>query len=286
MQTSSPSSANDRFAMPQEPCVPEWALKELLDEQKKIGFEVLSVPSTRIAPPPRFIPFPEATKFTVCGKPHANKQSVCPESIQLEAWEDVRKGLYDPHVEIEYAPLPKSCWYIRSLHGFRRGTHGVVVRGKTIQAATGAVPLANGDEVCLGMFKFRFRTERFEEILRYEDPYQLVKEIELDLKQIADADEIGITDLVQAKDMQGCPIKSWKQVSWSQFENIVTNLWDKPSFQKIREGIESIQELCCLIKKAKNARNIVGHPIRGDLRPVEKKHVVQLYQLLRSYDSL
>ena len=255
--------------------VPDWVQSNLSPERMKIGFEVIAVPSQQVIPSPSFIPFPDVLPITI--------GSDAPSSIQLGVW-DVKKGLYSPHVEINYIPIPSSQWHIRSLHGHRRGTKNVSVNGQSIQANTPTTSLKNGDEVVLGQFHFRFRTDRYEELFRYEEPYQLVKDIELRLKQIAESDQVDITDLVDGNDMLGNPIKSWKQVSWGQFEEILTKLWDKPAFQRVREEIESFDDLRALFNKVKNARNTVGHPIRGNLKLIQRRHVVELYQLLCASD--
>lgn len=257
------------------PCgsrMPDWALRTLSAEEMRIGFEVLAVPSQELAPAPQFIPFPDAAPITI-GKN-------APSSIQLGMWDSSKKGLYSPHVEIEYIQMPASRWVLRSLHGHRTGSNGVAVNGRLLSAASQAVSLKNGDDLLLGGFHLRFRTDQFEELLRYEDSYQLVKDIELRLKEIADSDQIEITELIQGYDMTGVPIKSWKQVSWGQFEEILTKLWDKPGFMKIRSAIESLDDLRLLLNKVKNARNVVDHPIRGDIKLIQKKHIVELYQLL------
>ena len=267
---------NKQNQVSQRPRIPDWASRPLSTEELRIGFEVLAVPSQRTAPAPQFIPFPNTAPITI-GK-------CSPSSLQLELWDVAKKGLYSPHVEIEYIQMPISRWVLRSLHGHRTGSNGVSINGHLLSASSQAVSLENGDEILLGSFHLRFRTDKYEELLRYEDSYQLVKEIELRLKQIADSDQIEISDLIHGNDMTGIPIRSWKQVSWGQFEEILTNLWNKPSFVKIRDAIESLDDLRTLLHKVKNARNVVGHPIRGDLKLIQKKHIVELYQLLNITD--
>jgi len=271
LNTQNDSSSHDVRLTPEIHMVPDWVQCKLSPERMKIGFEVISVPSQQVVPSPSFIPFPDILPITIGND--------APSSIQLGAW-DVKKGLYSPHIEINYIPIPSSQWYIRSLHGHRRGNKNVSVNGQSIQANTPTTSLKNGDEVVLGQFHFRFRADRFEELLRYEEPYELVKEIELRLKQIADADQVDIKDLRNGNDMCGNPIKSWKQVSWGQFEEILTKLWDKPSFRHVRNEIESFEDLRTLFNKVKNARNTVGHPIRGNLKLIQRRHLVELYRLL------
>lgn len=272
MQAPVISVPNTNPAARQIPDIPEWGRNQSVNMKPKIGFEIISVPSMQLHSSPRFIPFPETSPITI-GK-HA------PSTICLEAWDVAKKGLYSPHVEIEFVPIPTSRWQLRSCHGHRTGSNGVSVNGKIVDAASLAVPLKNGDEVCIGGFRLSFMTDRFEELLRYEDPYQLVKDIELGLKRISETDKIKIRDLVDGEDMTGQAITSWKQVSWGQFDEIVTKLWDKPCFRAVQKHIESIDDLRQLLNKVKNARNTIGHPIRGDIKSIQKRHIVELHQLL------
>ena len=268
----------------EQPCrLPDWVASSAIDS--KIGFDVLAVPSERLAPRPSFIPFPNpmsslGDSSTTDYLPITIGKDA-PSSLQLHIWEEGKKGIYSPHIEIDYEPFPRAKWVLRLCHGHRTGNNGVWVNDTLVTAAKGAITIKNGDEVQLGRFQLRFKTDRFEELLRYEEPYHLVKAIELRVKELADIAHAGIADLAHGNDMLGKPIEEWKQVSWGQFQAILKSLWDEPSFNGIRSKIESRRRLMSLLHHVKESRDTIGHPLKGEIDKIQKRDVVELFMLLK-----
>jgi hypothetical protein len=149
--------------------LPNWYNNPVSPENMLIGLICINTPITDNIDPPTTIPFNNHKSTITIGK-HAD--------ICLEAWDHIN-GLYPEHVIIKYNPIPNSNWSIQSLHGFRRGKKQVSINDTIISAKSGEYPLSDGDKLNLGEFKFIFKADKKESLIRYESPKEMIEKIEL-----------------------------------------------------------------------------------------------------------
>ena len=234
----------------------------------RIGFICIRVGTTDRFPAPNFIPFPVAKQAFTIGKDG---------DIALSPW-DVDKGLYQKNVEIEYHPFPESMWTIRSLKGVRRGAKEITVNGKTISSSSSKVVIKNGDDIGIGMFEFIFSTNIKDEFEQFEDAKVIIENIERSMKQyIEQHSEIEIpiylTDELTGEDgevgLQNAYLRHYRKIFRAN--------WQQPCLSKLRGYYKTKASLDTAFIEMNKIRNIVFHPSKPAILPVQKGFLVDFY---------
>lgn len=251
--------------------LPSWYKENYNFEERKIGLECIRIPDSSVKPNLFFIPFAANKRVFTIGK-HAD--------LSIGYW-DLENGLYNESVEFEYRPFPFSQWTIRSLRGFRRGPKIVMVNDRIISSASSAVPINDGDRITIGMFQFIFRTERYEELIRYEKPESLMIATELRLKKQVEKYDIScIPDDINSEIK--VVVRKDGSVSWEfaylrHYGLFLTYNWDHSLTARFRQVFKARQQFEKSIRYLNSIRNQIMHP-KSDV-PFEKRvALVQFYQ--------
>ncbi|MFZ2362415.1 MAG: hypothetical protein WA040_23955, partial [Anaerolineae bacterium] len=252
-----------------------WWIQDPPDPADNIGLSVLKVQTEALLPKPAFIPFPWSLSVVSVG----SKTQSC--AIALEFWEDGRKGrtLYSPHVEFRYIPWPDSVWTIRSLRGFRRRYKAVYVGERHISSLDGLVPVADGDSIVMGDFRFLFHRNRFLEISWFEDPKQLVGAIETALrKELNCLMESDVPESVRLELTREGTF-SLNHAYFRHFEEILVAQWDHfPEWTSRR--FSSKTAFRRTFGSLNRIRNAAMHPSQGPLSDEDQRRLAEHYLIL------
>ena len=250
---------------------PDWFKPNYNSEERKIGLECIKTPNPAVVPKLSFIPFSANKRVFSIGQQA---------DLSIGIW-DVDKGLYDKSAEFEYRPFPFSQWTIRSLRGFRRGPKVVMVNDRIISSASSAVPICNGDIITIGLFQFIFKTERYEELIRYEKPESLMIATELRLKKQVEKYDISCIPDDIYNEIR-VTVKKDGTVSWQfaylrHYGLFLTYNWDHSLTIKFRQVFKAKRQFDNSIRYLNAIRNEIMHP-KSDV-PLEKRvALVQFYQ--------
>lgn len=211
---------------------PQWFGRALSPRESLIGLVCETVPTTALFEKPNFIPFPVSSNSVSVGSRDGD--------INLGVWDYPRKGLEPRNVVFEYHCAPKSQWTIRSLIGNRSGKgKRILVGGKSINSRNDYVEICGGIEVVLGGFVFRFRENRREAFLRFEDPNTIRKQIEENLKACIKKIPWALVDkldcyIIKTVKTDHAPKQTIKErllpdisnANWGAYGYLINNLWD------------------------------------------------------------
>lgn len=254
----------------------DWMLKysnfDVPDYSKKyknndIGLVCIEVGTSEYYDVPKFIPFTQEQSVVTLGRKA---------DISLWPW-DVEEGIYDQNVVFEYMCLPDSRWVFRSLKGFRRGKKEVSINGKIISSKSNRCELQAGDCIRVGSFVFEFRTNRREEMLRYENPAILMTAIEEKLKSIVL--QVPMSDIPEhiADELRRDQVVSWENAYFRHYRKIIASCWNRKEINEFKKLFESKNAFNIEYVKLNEIRNTVMHPSKGGLTLEQKQYLVDSY---------
>lgn len=267
---------------------PQWFGRALSPRESLIGLVCETVPTTALFEKPDFIPFPVSSNSVSVGSRNGD--------INLGVWDYPRKGLEPRNVVFEYHCAPKSQWTIRSLIGNRSGKgKRILIGGKSINSRNDYVEICDGIEVVLGGFVFRFRENRREALLRFEDPNTIRKQIEENLKAcikripwpLVDELDCFIFKTVKPDHAPKQTIKERllpdiSNANWGAYGYLIPNLWNWfPVFSSRFETKESFRDY--FFQDLRDNRNQVAH--EGSSIGVSEKGKAQLIDFLLLTDE-
>ena len=246
---------------------PYWYKDNYTENERKIGLICKSVPTERLLPRPKFIPFESLGKCISIGTNG---------DIALSAWEE-KGGLYEKNVEIEYYPLPEARWYIRSLKGFRRSKKQISINGNIIHSGMGKLPLKHNDCLEFGLFHFVFITDTKEEFIRYEDPKNIITSIENKLHMFVSMIQNATIPSKILKELGEDGIINWKKAYIRHYKIFIKANWRSHEMDNIRKAFLKVSNFDKLFSKINNIRNILFHPSKGNITYQEKVQLVDFY---------
>ena len=232
-----------------------------------IGLRCIKVPNESIAPAPVCIPFLESQQKITIGKQG---------TISLAPW-DEPEGLYSPHVEIEYHPSPLSEWTIRAFKGMRRGRKATLVNDKHISATSGSVAIHCGDTIALGGFLFVFETNRIEEYVRYEDPAEMIIDIEKHYKELVSSIPQNCLPRYLIDDLTVDGVFSWEHAYFKDYRRAIISNWNSSAIDTIRNYFSDKQEFKELSVDINRIRNLIMHPSKGALSEEDRRLLASYY---------
>ncbi len=245
-----------------------WYFAEDNGTSDHTGLICKKVAEIKDYPAPKFIPFPSGMRSFTIGSNG---------DVSLKPW-DVEKGLYDRNVEIEYCPIPKSCWALRSLKGFRRGNKEIKVDGSIISASSASVGLSQGDLIELGAFTFELQTNRTEDFIQFEDPKVLIEIIEKSLKKAVETIPLSsIPDYILSELEDENGTASLEHAYFRHYRKIIKAKWWAKEFQSFRNGYHDKQSFDSDFIEINEIRNTVFHSSKPALTDSQKRKLVDFY---------
>lgn len=245
-----------------------WYFTDFKNIENKIGFRCTSVGNEELYPAPVFIPFPEQMPLFSVGR--------CGD-IALAPW-DVKNGLYDKNVEIEYHPYPQSNWTIRSLKGVRRGKKEITVNGKMISSMSSDVVIRNGDKIGIGVFSFVFITNPMSELEQYEDPKALIEQIEKSLKAFIEQNsELTIPSYVREEIEDQNGRISLNNAYLRHYRKILKANWNASCLAPLKERFNIKQFFDDTFIEINGIRNMVFHPSKPAITLEQKRQLAKFY---------
>lgn len=247
--------------------VPSWYSEQCSGEENPIGLACMKVGSEAICKKPEFIPFTRdlSNHFTIGNAG----------DISLRVW-DVSNGLYAKNVEFRY-DADDEVWKLRSLKGMRRKNREISINGNVIDASSGDHVINTGDTICMGVFKFIFKTNEREELIRYVSAEQLMIKIEKRFKQFAESTPSLIIPEYVREELTIGGITSWENAYIKHYRKLISANWEDLSVSNFRQYFVSNKDFNNRFVRLNLVRNKIMHPSKEPINEEEKQIVVDFY---------
>lgn len=257
----------------QAPALPEWWKPDLAVNGTHLC--CIESPSTGPISPPFSAQFPRRCCEVTLGFGLA-----C--ALDFSPWDAGKGGLYNPHVTFTYTPHPHSEWKVRAMKGMRRGKRRVVVAQTHVDAGRGSLPILAGTRIEIGDFVVEFRPNRLTDIADLEDPMVLIGALERKLKSAAvQLPSAEIPQAVRDELSDSSGGVDWERAYFRHFETVFAAAWSAGDRSTWPQGqFASLTSLRRIFGRLNRLRNVVMHPVRGDVGQEDRQKLAEAFCLL------